>query len=50
MKKIHELNDVKWNDTNQLREILKEKKLIKNSINDFFKIRQKSNLIQKKLF
>ncbi|MFX1586376.1 MAG: hypothetical protein ACFFDL_17710 [Promethearchaeota archaeon] len=50
LKKIHELNNIKWNDTDQLREILKEKKLIKNSINEYFKIRPKSKYIQKKLF
>jgi hypothetical protein len=50
LKKIHELNNIKWNDTNQLREVLKEKKLIKNSINDYFEIRKKSKQIQKKLF
>jgi len=50
LKKIHELNNIKWNDTKQLRDILKEKKLIKNSINKYFKIRQKSKQVQKKLF
>lgn len=50
LKKIHELNNISWNNTTQLKTILKEKKLIKNSINEYFNIKPKSKKLQKRLF
>jgi hypothetical protein len=49
LKKLHDLNDVKWNDTNQLKEDLKKKNLIKNSINEYFNIKTRQKRKQMRL-
>ncbi len=48
LTKIHEQNNIKWNNKIQLRRELKQKGLIKRSINEYFKIPPKYE--QKKLF
>ena len=48
LTKIHELNNIKWNNKIQLRRELKQKGLIKRSINEYFKIPTKYE--QKTLF
>jgi len=48
LTKIHELNNIKWNNKIQLRRELKQKGLIKRSINEYFKIPPKYE--QKTLF
>ncbi|MFX1268967.1 MAG: hypothetical protein ACFFAK_13490 [Promethearchaeota archaeon] len=47
LKKIHELNAVKWNNKDRLRTELKQKGLIKRAINEYFNIPPKYE--QKKL-
>jgi len=48
LKKIHESNNVKWNNKDRLRRVLKQKGLIKRSVNEYFKIPTKYE--QKTLF
>jgi len=38
LKKIHESNNVKWNNKDRLRRELKQKGLIKRSVNEYFKM------------
>lgn len=47
MRKVHELNNISWNNTKQLKPILKEKKLIKKSMNEYFNIKPKFKQTQK---
>ena len=49
LKRLHDLNDVRWNNTNQLKEDLKEKNLIKNSINEYFNIKKRKKEKQMRL-
>jgi hypothetical protein len=49
LKQIHKLNDVQWNDTNQLHDTLEKRELIKISNNEYFKIKSKVKKEQKKL-
>ena len=50
LKRIHESNQVGWNNSGALRKDLLEKKLIRKSIHEYFQIPKKSDKKQKKLF
>ena len=50
LKSIHHTNRVEWNDSTSLKKDLREKKLIRKSMNEYFQIPKKSNKNQKKLF
>jgi hypothetical protein len=50
LKSIHHTNRVKWNDSTSLKQDLREKKLIRKSMNEYFQIPIPSNKKQKKLF
>jgi len=50
LKRIHESNRVEWNDSTSLKEDLREKKLIRKSMNEYFQIPIPSDKKQKKLF
>ncbi len=50
LKSIHHTNRVEWNDSTSLKNDLREKKLIRKSMNEYFQIPILSDKKQKKLF
>ena len=50
LKSIHESNRVERNNSSDLKRDLLEKKLIKKSMNEYFRIPKKSDKMQKRLF
>jgi len=50
LKSIHHTNRVEWNDSTSLKKDLREKKLIRKSMNEYFQIPIPSDKKQKKLF